>query len=226
MAGMVTPLIVLLGAVQVLRETDPRARQRIMLFLALAAVCSLVQFPLSYVTGFCYVAPLTLLAGVAIAGERLPNSNRHALAVLLLFFLGYGIFALNGKHVDNPKIDMKALHTLSLPRAGGLRIEPTTSEYEELIALIQAHAAHRLLYAANDAPELYFLSGLQDPTRDDTGASAADVFEVLRSSDLHVAVLNEQPLYVDSVVAPEIRAAVVSAMPSHQTIGRFTVYWR
>ena len=226
MAGMVTPLIVLLGVVQVLRGTDARAGQRMMLFLALAAVCSLVQFPVLDVTYFCYVAPLTLLAGVAIAGERLPNANRHALAALLVFFLGFGIFALNSKHVYNAKLDTKALHRLSLPRAGGLRVDATTSEYEELIPLIQAHAVNGLLYAANDAPEVYFLSGLQDPTRDDAGAPPGDVFAALRSSDLHVVVLNEEPLHAASGVAPEIRATVVAMMPFHQTVGRFTVYWR
>lgn len=229
MAGGVTPLIVAAAVVvmgRAQRVCDGVGEQRLMLLVCAAAVCSLVQYPLPYVTYFCYTAPLTLLAAVALVSWRHSPSNNRMLAVVLVFFLGLGAMGVVAKHVFNPDLHVGATHALELPRAGGLRVDATTPHYEELIALLQAHAANGVMYAGNDCPQLYFLSGLKNPTRDDTGAPDAEVLAALRSGELGLVVFNDEPFFASGRVSAELRAAVVAELPQTAKVGVFSVYWR
>jgi hypothetical protein len=55
--------------------------------------------------------------------------------------------------------------TLDLPRSGGLRVTADSAEmYQKLIPLIQRRAVDRMIYAAPDCPEVYFLAGYKNPT--------------------------------------------------------------
>jgi len=245
-AGTLTPLAVLLGAVLLalparsrnlndLNPDDPNLndpnpdrlpRERAMLLIAVAALCSLVQFPVPYITYFCYTAPLTLLAVAAVAALRRNAPGRPALAVLLLGFLGLGLLGMVPRHMYNPDLDLRALHPLTLPRAGGLRIDATTPGYETLVPFLQAHSPNGLLYAANDCPVLYFLSGLRDPTRDDTGAPEAEVLTALHSGQLRLVVFNDRPFFARSAISPALRAETQRLLPNNKTIGQFSVYWR
>jgi hypothetical protein len=226
MAGTLTPLVVMLGVLLLARPGDAQAQQRLMLLISLAAVCSLVQFPFAYVTYFCYTAPLTLLAVVACVATRPNPPGRQALSVLLLFFLGFGVFGLTAKHVFNPSLRVCALHRLGLERAGGVRIDATTAGYEELIPFLQSHSPNGLLYAGNDCPELYFLSGLRNPTRDDTGAPVGEVLAALRSGDLRLVAINDASFFQSGTTAPELRGEIASTLPNSAKIGRFSIYWR
>ncbi|HEY0309392.1 MAG TPA: glycosyltransferase family 39 protein [Acidobacteriaceae bacterium] len=232
MAGTFTPLAVLLGVAMIV--AGPRwgsgaehARQRIMLLIALAAMCSLVQYPVPYVTYFCYAAPFVLLATVAAVASRSYVPGKNILSVLLVFFLAFGIFAMVAKHIYAPELRVSRLQPLILPRAGGLMIDPTTTpRYDEVVPFLQAHSPNGLLYAGNDCPELYFLSGLKNPTRDDTGAPLADVLAALRSGELQLVALNDESFFQSGAASPELRNAVVSALPHTTKIGRFSIYWR
>jgi len=225
MGGMLTPLVVLLGVVLLSRPVEREAGTRLMLMVSLTSVCTLVQFPLAYVTYFCYVAPLVLLTGVAVVKAVPAPPGRGVLAALLLFFCGFGYLALLPMHIYNPEIDVRAARPLGLERAGRLRVDRTTPEYGELIPFLQAHSPNGLMFAGNDCPELYFLSGLTDPTRDDTGTTP-EVLGELASGRLQLVVLKDQPFLPSEAVKPELRAAVVAALPEHRAFGRFSVYWR
>jgi hypothetical protein len=231
MAATRTPLAVLLGIAMIVvgpgwGADDEISRQRTMLLVALAAVCSLVQYPFPYVTYFFYTAPLTLLAVVAAVGSRRGIAHRPMLAVLLVYFLGLGAFAMVTRHEYNPDLRFADLHTIPLPRAGGLKEDATTVQYDELIPFLQAHSSNGLLYAGNDCPELYFLSGLTNPTRDDTGAPVGDVLAALQSGRLGLVAINDQSFFASAAASPELRAAAASLLPHVTTIGKFSVYWR
>jgi hypothetical protein len=88
------------------------------------------------------------------------------------------------------------------------------------------HSANGLLYAGNDCPELYFLSGLKNPTNDDTGAPASDLLAALRSGKLHLVAINDQSFFAGAATPPELRAAVAASLPHTTRIGRFSIYWR
>ena len=230
MAGTLTPLIVLLGAATILRAEKEGigtlSQERIMLLISLAAVCSLVQYPFPWVTYFCYIAPLTLLAVVASVSARRNPPGKPVLAVVLGFFLAFGLFGMVRKHMYDPDLDVQSLQPLSLPRSGGLRVQIAHPGYEELIPFLQAHSPNGLLYAGNDCPELYFLSGLKNPTRDDTGAPVEDVLAALHSGKLELVALNDRSFFAGSSESPQLLAEVRRELPNTATIGRFSVYWR
>ena len=221
MAGMATPLVIALGVWRIRKgQLRGLASDRALLLIVCAAVCSLVQFPVSYVTYFCYIAPLVLLAAVAVLGdERRPLFN-----IVMGFLLLFGCFALVPKHVYNPQLQVARTQPMLWPR-GGLRVDDSTNHFAEIIPLLQQHSPNGLLYAGNDCPELYFLSGLKNPTRDDTGASSEVVLEALRSGTLHVVALNDASFFAAGDVSPELRAAIAQRLPHSQKVGAFSIYW-
>jgi hypothetical protein len=82
------------------------------------------------------------------------------------------------------------------------------------------------MYAGNDCPELYFLSGLKNVTRDDGNASAEEVLKALRSDDLKLVVINEAPFFPTARMGPEVRAEVTRKFPESRMVGIFHVFWR
>jgi hypothetical protein len=82
------------------------------------------------------------------------------------------------------------------------------------------------MYAGNDCPELYFLSGLKNATRDDGGASEEDVLRALQSDDLKLVVINESPFFPSARMGSKVREEVERKFPQSQMAGIFHVYWR
>jgi len=128
----------------------------------------LVQFPFAAQIYFCYVAPLLALASLGVVSARV-TAARFLLGSLLSFYLLFAvlwvtpsfIYAMGYRYQPDPET-----RRLALSRAGGLRVAPgEAQEYERLIPLVQDHAAGEYIYAAPDCPEVYFLSGLRNPTR-------------------------------------------------------------
>ncbi len=117
------------------------------------------------------------------------------------------------------------MQELRLERAGGLQIE-FAPNVEDLIRLLQQHAPNGLMYAGNDCPELYFLSGLKNVTSYDGGAPADAVLKALRSDDLKVVVINEGPFFPSAQMSPEVRVEVMRKFPNQQLVGIFHVFWR
>lgn len=92
-----------------------------------------------------------------------------------------------------------ATQRLALPRAGGLRVSPEQKEeYEQLVGAMWAFSTSRYAFATPDAPEVYFLSGLRNPTRTvfdffDEGPHRAErVLHALDERHVDVVVLNLQ----------------------------------
>jgi hypothetical protein len=113
---------------------------------------------------------------------------------------------------------------LMLPR-GGVQIEGA-GFWTDLIHLLQEHAPNGMMYAGNDCPELYFLSGLRNVTRDDGGAPADEVLRALQSSDVKVVVINEAPFFPLAQMNPAVRAEVMEKFPENRVVGIFRVFWR
>jgi len=87
-------------------------------------------------------------------------------------------------------------------------------------------APNGLMYAGNDCPELYFLTGLKNITRDDNGAPAEEVLKALQSTDVKVIVIFESPYFPSAQTSPEVRAEVIRRFPQSRMAGIFHVYWR
>lgn len=225
-----TPWIVLLGAAWVLTTAKRGSatklqRQRVMVLISLAAVCTLVQYPFAAPIYFCYAAPLTLLAVVAIVATAKKQPGTWVLASLAGFYLLFGVVRLVPDHAYELTHQVGQMDELRLERAGGLRIE-YAANFADLMKLLQQHSPNGLMYAGNDCPELYFLSGLKNATRDDGGASEEDVLRALQSDDLRLVVINESPFFPSARMGSKVREEVERKFPQSQMAGIFHVYWR
>ncbi len=229
-AATLTPLVVLLGAAVVLtagKRSGPTKlqQQRIMLLISLAAVCTLVQYPWAASIYLSYSLPLTLLAAVAIVATARKQPGTYVLAAVTVFYLLFGVVMLVPDYVYEFTHKVGRMDELHLERAGGLRIN-YAANFEGLTRFLQQHSPNGLMYAANDCPELYFLSGLKNVTNNDGGAPPEQVLKALQSDDLKLVVINEAPLFPTARMNPEIRAEVMRKFPHSLQTGIFHVFWR
>ncbi len=225
-----TPLVVLLGAAFLLAAgkgsaTTKLQKQRMMVLLSLAAMCGLVQYPFSAPIYLCYALPLTLLAAVAIVSTAKKQAGTYVLAAVAGFYLLFGVLMLVPDYVYELTHKVGRMDELHLERAGGVRIE-YAADFAGLAHLLQEHSPNGLMYAGNDCPELYFLSGLKNVTRDDGGAPVQEVLKALQSDDLKLVVINEAPFFPSAKMNPEVRAEVERRFPESRLVGIFHVYWR
>lgn len=229
-AATLTPLVVLLGAAVVLKAgnwSGPSRlqQQRMMVLISLAAVCSLVQYPFAASIYLSYSLPLTLLAAVAIVATVKKQPGTYVLAAVMGFYLLFGVVRLVPDYVYEFTHKPGRMDELQLERAGGLRVN-YAADFAGLIHFLQQHSPNGLMYAGNECPELYFLSGLKNVTRDDGGVPAAEVLQALQSGDLKVVVINEAPLFPAARITPELRAQVMQKFPHSSQMGIFHVFWR
>ena len=229
-AATLTPLVVLLGAAVVLaasKRSGPTKlqQQRIVLLISLAAVCTLVQYPWAASIYLSYSLPLTLLAALAIVATARKQPGTYVLAAVTGFYLLFGVVMLVPDYVYEFTHKVGRMDELHLQRAGGLRVN-YAANFEGLIQFLQQHSPNGLMYAGNDCPELYFLSGLKNATSSDGGAPPEEVLKALQSDDLKLVVINEAPLFPAARMNPEIRAEVMRKFPHSLQTGIFHVFWR
>jgi hypothetical protein len=225
-----TPLVVLLGAAVVWRAgkwggPTKLQRQRVMVPISLAAVCGLVQYPFAAPIYLCYALPLTLLAALAIVATARKQPGTYVLAAVAGFYLLFGVVMLVPDYVYELTHKVGQMDELHLERAGGIRIE-YAANFADLAHFLQQHSPNGLMYAGNDCPELYFLSGLKNVTRDDGGAPAEEVLKALQSDDLKLVVINEAPFFPSAKMNSQVRAEVERKFPESQMVGIFRVFWR
>jgi len=136
----------------------------------------------------------------------------------------FGLVTLIPLHLAELTHVIGHMDELRLPR-GGIQIEGAYF-FEDMAHFLQQRSPNGLMYAGNDCPELYFLSGLKDVTRDDTGASAEEVLKALQSNDVKVVVINEGPFFPGAQINPAVRAEVMRKFPQSRLVGIFHVFWR
>lgn len=231
------PVLVLGGVLLLAREREaetasPLLRARTMVLLTVTALASLVQFPYSVPNYFCYVAPLIVLTALALYRYVRPVG---AMPGLLLAFLGaFAVLRVNGSPLDSmgfhyePHVPLAAL---TLER-GGLEIPRLhATVFDSLVPMLRARAHGGYTWASPDAPEIYFLARLRNPTR-----TLFEIFEdstnrderVLRALDEHgvtAIVLNTLPAF-SPPVSRRMRAQLTMRYPNAQDIGPFQLRWR
>ena len=234
----VTPLLVLAGIALVVVSkkskespgTSKLPRQRVMLLISLAALCSFVQFPFAAPIYLSYCLPLTLLAAVAIVTTARKERGTYVLASVIGFYLLFGMVRVVPGYIYELTHTVGPMEELQLAPAGGLQIE-SAARLEQFIHFLQQHSPNGLLYAGNDCPSFYFLSGLKNVTRDDGGTSPQEVLRALGSTDLKVVVINEVPFFPGAQMSPVVRAEVMRKFPESRLVeivhmGLYRVFWR
>ena len=227
--AMLTPVVVMAGVASILMlrsriDVSKIQRERLVLLVALAATCTLVQYPFPVPIYLCYSLPLALLAMVAIVTTVRKQRGTYVLASLIGLYLAFAVVSMIPRHIAEYSHPVARRDLLRVPR-GGLRIEDERF-FESLTIFLQQHASNGLLYAGNDCPELYFLAGLKNVTRYDEGAPAEDVLKALRSTDLKVVVIFDSPYFPSAQTSPQVRSEVARLFPQSAMAGIFQVYWR
>jgi hypothetical protein len=233
--AVLTPIVVLLGAVlvwsrrksgeQIIDGRAKVARLQVVLLISLAATCSLVQFPFAAPIYLSYAVPLTLLALVAIVSTGKTQRGTYAFASVVGFYLVFGVVSLVPRYIYEITYVVGHMDTMQNPRAGGLKIEGAAF-FDDLARFLREHSPNGLMFAGNDCPELYFLSGLTNVTRDDGGAGPEEILKAVRSDDLNLVVLNDSPYFPGAVITPEVRAEVMKRFPNSARFGIFLVFWK
>ena len=229
-AATLTPLVVLSGAAVLVigAKSDCLTkieRQQVMLLISLAGLCSFVQFPFAAPIYLSYSLPLTLLAAAAIVATAKRRPGTYVLGSLLGFYLLFGVVDLVPNYIYELTHKVGPLEELPVARAGGLRIEFAPG-FARVVHLIQQHSPNGLLYAGNDCPEFYFLSGTKNVTQNDGGARPEEVLQALQTSDVKVVVINEAPFFPGAGVSPEVRQEVMRRFPESELVGIFRIFWR
>ncbi len=227
--AMLTPVVVAAGVASIfgMRSRDGVSklqRERLALLVALAATCTLVQYPFPVPIYLCYALPLTLLALVAIVTTVRKERGTYVLASLVGLYLTFALVSMIPLHIAEYSHAFGPRDVLRVPR-GGLEIEDEPF-FENLTIFLQQHAPNGLLYAGNDCPELYFLTGLKNVTRDDNGAPPDEVLKAAQSTDVKVMVIFESPYFPSAETNPEVRAEVIRRFPYTARFGVFHVFWR
>lgn len=248
-AQSLVPTVVVIGAVMVaLRHgawSDPAIRQRAFLLLALAGMLSLVQIPLPYRIYYYYTAPAVALAVLAVMQGQ-PRSPRSWQLIVAGFCLCFGMWRLYPAYAYsigpnwNPDSE---LTSLDLPPAGIQVREESAAIYAELVRFVQEHSPEDgYIYAANDAPHVYFLTDRRNPTRTlfdlfdedwDTSQRARRIGNLLDEHEIDVAVVNLRHEF-SGELPEDVAAELAARFPSRRDIGdrtrddlpRFVVYWR
>jgi len=243
---LLAPAVIVVGVAALWREDSPAevaSRQRLLLLLGVAALCSLVEFPFAAPIYFCFAFPLTFLAAASLVAaypalRGTPSAGTAAgfvPALLLVFYLVFAVWRFTPGGLiayGHAAIPAQPSTVLRLPRAGGLRVSSLDADvYERLIGLVQEHAQGPFIYAAPDCPEVYFLSGRRNPTRtlfdffDSEAGRSTRILRALQQHDVRVVVINTHPPFSAALDAA-LGAALVSQFPTAQQVGPFTVRWR
>lgn len=232
------PVMVVFGAVLLVRgslhqRVDAILERKIFLVLSVTAACSLIQFPFTISIYFCYVAPLAFLAAAAVSCLQEPP-KWIAIGALCLG-LAYVVLEVTPGFIEDMGEQYspdKQVATLTLPRAGGLRVYPGQARiYEELAAILKQHARGEYIYATPDCPEVYFLNGFRNPTptlfdlSDDPKGRTERILQAIRQHDINLVVLNAYPQFSPPVPA-DLKAALELDFPNRAQTGKFEVRWK
>src|SRR5215472_9183720 len=134
---------------------DARRRQQIYAVIAVASLIALIDYPYFAWIYFYYYAPLVILAAVAVFSRFGRPGGQLIGATLLACVVSFVVARM-------PKRDGSLM---ALPRGGILVPASDSAEARGMTETLRAHARNGVTFATPDCPEVYFLSGLANPTR-------------------------------------------------------------
>lgn len=219
------------------RGADANRRQRLLAAVSVAGGVMLIQFPFAGAIYLFYALPALVPAALALVdGGPKGSSQRPVFAGTMVFLVVFsarwinsGTLFADGRFPYDPA---SATARLALPRGGNLRVESADKEqYERLVAAMQGLSGSPFTFAAPDLPEVYFLSGLRNPTPTlfDFFAPAEGrtgrILEALEARDVDVIVLNRR-LRFSGPPPDDLLEELQVRYPRAAIIGDFILRWR
>jgi hypothetical protein len=234
------PIAVAVGAIILSRRASGWtlggvSGEKVFLLLSALGMCSLIEFPYSSATYFCYIAPLLALLVLALNSSRnsVPRLIPAMVAVFFITFMALRVtpgMALDGMayHYRPPWTSA----ALGFPRAGGLRTGTDEVElYSQLLGFVRQKATNGELYAGPDTPEIYFLGGYNNPSRiiyDAFESYSGETTRVLAAVDAtqpNVIIINRIPT-VSVPYPPDLVEILDARYPQMKNFGKYQVRWR
>jgi Dolichyl-phosphate-mannose-protein mannosyltransferase len=231
------PITCCAAAVLLIRRPNPARsqidRERAALLVFVAAFSTLIQFPFAPAVYFCYIAPLALLAIIAVTVGLSRRGPSGVGAMLLAFAVCFAVLRMNTRAYDTlgrARREPKPDALLPLPRGGVHISSGDSATYTQLVATIRPHTTGDYMFCTPDCPEAYFLAGLQNPTAtifeflDDPPIDVATVIRALDDHRVTVVAVNRQARFslLDTALARELRRRY----PDSLRVDYFTVRWR
>ncbi len=209
--------------------------EKVFLLLSALGMCSLIEFPYSSATYFCYIAPLLALLMLALNSSRI-SVPRLIPAMLAVFFIVFMVLRVT----PGMALDGMAYHywppwtseALGFPKAGGLRTGAEEVDlYDRLLSFVRQKATNGALYAGPDTPEIYFLGGYTNPSRviyDAFEGYSGETIRVLAAVDAtqpNVIIINRVPT-VSVPYPPDLVSILDARYPQMKNFGKYQVRWR
>ena len=235
-ARTLLPVLAIAGVIALARRRasgpSPLLNAQTMLLLAVTCVCSLAQYPYSTSLYFCYVAPLIVLLMAALY-RHAPLPSRVAPALIVAFFTAFAILRTNATRLASMGAWYQPpppLERLAMDR-GGIDVPATDARnYGALVTKLRARARGEYIWASPDAPEVYFLSGLKNPTRtlfevfDAHPSSPELVMRTLASHGVNVVVLGTPSF--SPPISSDMYARLFARYPHEEYVGTYLLRWR
>ena len=202
------------------------------LLLFVAVFMALIQFPFGAALYFQYVLPLVVLT--ALAFLRVTRTTRSAVGVaVVVAYLVVGLVhlqpGLRGLWRDATG---KTRLAAPDPRRGRILIPAAeAATYREVTRILKAHAHGGSTIAGPDAPEIYFLADLRNPTPMIydflTSERARDRYIRTAVARDHITaiVVNSFPRF-SPLYDPRLLAQLKRDFPHDTAIGHYDVRWR
>lgn len=212
---------------------SPVRRQVLLLLVIMTGLVSLVQFPFAAPIYFCYVAPLVILTLCGVVNLGYDALKPFHVAILAFYFL-FALLWTNTGYVWKLGVGYSAFNPTSLLDIdrGGIRVTDSDERlYSALINIARQKSGSRYIYAAPDCPEVYFLSGLKNPTPTiidflgDENQKALDIYALLESKGVKIVVINRAPWF-SGRLNYTFFAAFQKHFPHSMDLDHFTVRWR
>ncbi len=201
---------------------------------AMLGTFSMVQFPFTGPVYFFYVAPLLPLAGAAVLALTSGPSPRRLMVAVLSFGMLFGVTWVNRASIlglGEGRFEARAEDRRLALERGRIRVSAEDKAvYEELVATVQAVTRSSFIYVTPDAPEVYFLSGLRNPTPvfydffDEEAGRTDRMLRTLEREGVNVVVLNTA-LRFSSPPPPRLVEALEARFSSARMVGPFIVRW-
>ncbi|MEJ2204344.1 MAG: hypothetical protein P8170_09555 [Gemmatimonadota bacterium] len=200
---------------------------------AMLGTFSMVQFPFTGPVYYFYVAPLLPLAAAALWAMSMPPARRLVTTVLVFGTL-FGVAWVNHASI----LGLGAGRFVARDEGERLRVDRgrirVTAEdeavYEELVATVRAVTRSPFIFATPDAPEVYFLTGLQNPTpvfyeffAEEEGRTDRTLRAIDRE-DVNVVVLNTA-LRFSPAPPSRLIDSLEARYDSARRVGPFIVRW-
>ena len=217
------------------RRAADQAQSQLVLLVAVAALCSLIQFPFSTPFYFCYVSPLVVLAFIALARVQSHGCSLLPLLPVPVFYLAFIVLLIMPSQIYARGLSLTpvAQKAFTLPRAAGLHGEAGLVDlYQRAVAEVAKHKGNMPIYAVPDSAEFYFLAASRNPTPilweflAGPDREPNRILDGVDEAGVRVVIISHRSGNDSGPPAPELLAGLRRRFPQSAAVGFFEIRWK